>query len=108
MLDLDDMSNSNQNEMDVSLCLRFGKVLASRGIELTKHANLVIEAVVAVAGTFSANELSKNLKDTVSRPTIFRTLAKLVEADLLQRVTFNGRDVFIVTAEDRMDTLGSI
>jgi Fur family transcriptional regulator, ferric uptake regulator len=79
---------------------RFADFLAGKGRSLSGLQVSVVETAFALPGTFSDDEVAARLHGQVGRATVYRTLALLVEADLLRRVQFNGRDVLVVTAPD--------
>jgi Fe2+ or Zn2+ uptake regulation protein len=60
----------------------------------------VVDAVLDVPGTFSADEIATNLRNRVSRATVFRTIGSLAEADLIRQVRLNGQSVFVLTANE--------
>ena len=62
---------------------------------------IVDDVVVDLPGTFEADEILAGLRDNVSRPTVFRTLRGLLEAEIIRQVRFNGRDVFVMSADDQ-------
>ncbi len=78
---------------------RFGQFLQGRGKRVTEQRRLIVETVFSHHDHFDADELIEHLKDLiaqrkVSRPTVYRTLAELVEAGMLRKMTLGGRSVF--------------
>lgn len=78
---------------------RFSDFLQSRGKRLTQQRRLIVEQVFSHHDHFDADELMDHLAELIaqrklSRPTIYRTLAELVEAGMLRKMTLGGRGVF--------------
>ena len=78
---------------------RFGQFLQGRGKRITQQRRLIVETVFSHHDHFDADELIEHLQDLiaqrkVSRPTVYRTLAELVEAGMLRKMTLGGRSVF--------------
>ena len=68
--------------------------LASKGLRQTKQREIVIEAAFATDDHFCAEDLIDRVRKidrSVSRATVYRTLALLVESGLLREVDL-GRD----------------
>jgi Fe2+ or Zn2+ uptake regulation protein len=78
---------------------RFREFLAAKGRPLTAQGVVVVEVAFTLSGTFDEDDVCARLAGRVSRATVYRTLGKLVQADLLRRVQFNGRQVLVATAE---------
>ena len=78
---------------------RFAESLQRHGKRLTRQRRLIVETVFSHHDHFDADELIGHLQDIitrrqVSRPTVYRTLAELVEAGLLRKMTLGGRSVY--------------
>ncbi len=78
---------------------RFGQFLQSRGKRITQQRRWIVETVFSHHDHFDADELIEHLQELiaqrkVSRPTIYRTLAELVEAEMLRKMTLGGRGVY--------------
>ena len=78
---------------------RFTQFLQSRGKRVTEQRRLIVEQVFSHHDHFDADELMGHLagliaERKVSRPTVYRTLAELVEAGMLRKMTLAGRSVF--------------
>ena len=68
--------------------------LASKGLRQTKQREIVVEAAFATEDHYCADDLIdrvRKIDHTVSRATVYRTLALLVESGLLHEVDL-GRD----------------
>jgi Fur family ferric uptake transcriptional regulator len=78
---------------------RFAQFLQARGKRITPQRRLIVEQVFSHHDHFDADELMTHLQELiaqrkVSRPTVYRTLAELVEAGLLRKMTLGGRSVY--------------
>ena len=78
---------------------QFTRFLQRRAKRVTRQRRLIVQTVFSHHDHFDADELMEHLKDLiarreVSRPTVYRTLAELVEAGLLRKMTLGGRSVF--------------
>ena len=78
---------------------RFRQFLDGQGKRLTPQRRLIVEQVYSHHDHFDADELMSHLGDflasrKLSRPTIYRTLAELVEAGLLRKMSLGGRSVY--------------
>jgi Fur family transcriptional regulator, ferric uptake regulator len=78
---------------------RFAEFLASRGKRMTPQRRLIVRQVFSHHDHFDVDELLDHLKSLlakrqVSRPTVYRTLAELVEAGMLRKMTLGGRSVY--------------
>jgi Fur family ferric uptake transcriptional regulator len=78
---------------------RFAQFLQTRGKRATQQRRLIVEQVFSHHDHFDADELLEHLrplmaKRQVSRPTVYRTLAELVEAGLLRKMALGGRSVY--------------
>jgi Fur family ferric uptake transcriptional regulator len=78
---------------------RFEEFLQSRGKRITQQRRILVEHVFRRHEHFDADELMDELARRegprrVSRPTVYRTLAELVDAGLLRKMTLAGRAVY--------------
>lgn len=78
---------------------RFTQFLVGRGKRLTRQRQLIVEQVFSHHDHFDADELMDHLKTLIaqrklSRPTIYRTLAELVDAGMLRAMSLGGRNVY--------------
>jgi Fur family transcriptional regulator, ferric uptake regulator len=78
---------------------RFAQFLQTRGKRVTPQRRLIVEQVFSHHDHFDAEELMAHLRTQIagrklSRPTVYRTLAELVEAGLLRKMDLGGRGVF--------------
>ncbi len=78
---------------------RFAQFLQSRGKRNSQQRQLIVEQVFSHHDHFDADELMTHLQALiaerkVSRPTVYRTLAELVEANLLKKMSLGGRSVY--------------
>ena len=78
---------------------RFGQFLQTRGKRLTQQRRTIVEQVFSHHDHFDVEELLDHLREMiarrqVSRPTVYRTLAELVEASLLRQMTIGSRSVY--------------
>lgn len=78
---------------------RFEQFLRDRGKRITQQRRQIVEEVFSHHDHFDADDLMAHLQPLLaarrlSRPTIYRTLAELVEAGLLRQMTLSGRRVF--------------
>jgi Fur family transcriptional regulator, ferric uptake regulator len=77
----------------------FGRFLQRGGKHLTKQRKLIVEQVFSHHDHFDVEELLGHLRQfladrKLSRPTVYRTLAELVEAGLLKKMPLEGRAVY--------------
>ncbi|HEX4148306.1 MAG TPA: transcriptional repressor, partial [Pirellulales bacterium] len=77
-------------EVALSPLERFEEFLQSRGKRVTRQRRIIVEQVFARHDHFDADDLLANLQRVVgarqvSRPTVYRTLAELVECGLLRQ-----------------------
>ena len=79
---------------------RYVEFLTRSGLRGTEQAALVVDAVCSMPGTFSTEDAVAQVAGRASRPTIYRTLLRLVEAGLLLPVTFNRQEVYVVVSTD--------
>ena len=69
----------------------FQEYLKTRGLKLTSQRNVIAKKVLGTHKHFSAEELLEDLKGekrAISKATVYRTLALLVESHLLDSVDF--------------------
>ncbi len=88
-------------EVQVSLTPleRFAEFLQHRTKRITRQRRIIVELVFSHHNHFDAEDLLKELERSghgkqVSRPTVYRTLAELVDAGLLRKMTLGGRAVY--------------
>ena len=77
----------------------FGQFLQRRGKRITQQRRLIVETVFSHHDHFDADQLIDHLQELitrrkVSRPTVYRTLAELVEAGMLRKMSLGGRSVY--------------
>jgi len=78
---------------------RFTQALEGRGKRLTRQRRVIVEQVFSHHDHFDADELIEHLQAFIarrelSRPTIYRTLAELVDAGMLRSMALGGRNVY--------------
>ena len=78
---------------------RFVQFLQNADKRVTQQKRLIVDQVFSHHDHFDAEELLDHLRPLiaqrkVSRPTVYRTLAELVEAGMLRKMTLDGRSVF--------------
>jgi Fur family transcriptional regulator, ferric uptake regulator len=78
---------------------RFSQYLETTGKRITQQKRLIVEEVFSHHDHFDADELLDHLRSLVaqrklSRPTVYRTLAELVEAGMLRQMALGGRSVY--------------
>ena len=78
---------------------RFAEFLQSRGKRITVQRRIIVEQVSQRHEHFDADQLIADLAKVadgrkVSRPTVYRTLAEMVEAGLLRKMDLAGRAVY--------------
>jgi len=78
---------------------RFEEFLQARGKRVTRQRRVIVDYVAASHEHFDAEQLLANLRGTpagarASRPTVYRTLAEMVEAGLLKKMVLDGRAVY--------------
>lgn len=78
---------------------RFSQFLQTAGKRITRQKLLIVEQVFSHHDHFDADELLDHLRLLVaqrklSRPTVYRTLAELVEAGMLRTMSLAGRSVY--------------
>ena len=77
----------------------FSQFLQVRGKRVTSQRRVIVEQVFSHHDHFDAEELIGHLQPwmaqrKVSRPTVYRTLAELIEANLLRSMVLGGRTVY--------------
>jgi Fur family ferric uptake transcriptional regulator len=94
-------SDFSLGKVDVSLTPRerFEEFLQARGKRITRQRRMIVEHVCAHHEHFDADQLLADLRKTpegaaASRPTVYRTLAELVDAGLLRKMVLGGRAVY--------------
>ncbi len=86
-------------EVPVAPLERFEQYLQSRGKRITQQRRLLVSQVFQRHEHFDADELMDGLVKAqgarrVSRPTVYRTLAELIDAGLLRKMVLGGRAVY--------------
>jgi Fur family ferric uptake transcriptional regulator len=86
-------------EVALSPLERFEEFLLTRGKRRSPPKRIIVEHVFSRHDHFDADELSAQLQREagnrkISRATVYRTLAELVEAGLLREMTIKGRKVY--------------
>jgi len=86
-------------EVELAPADRFAEYLQNQGKRYTQQRRLIVETVFSHHDHFDADELLDHLKGPiarreVSRPTVYRTLAELVDAGMLLKMNLHGRSVF--------------
>ena len=78
---------------------RFVEFLESRGKRVTQQRRFLVEQVFSRHEHFEADDLIEEFargsdQKKISRPTIYRALAEMVEAGLLRKMSLQGRTVY--------------
>jgi Fur family transcriptional regulator, ferric uptake regulator len=78
---------------------RFAEFLQTRGKRITRQRRAIVDHVASRHDHFDAEQLLAELRHTpegarASRPTVYRTLAEMVEAGLLKKMVLDGRAVY--------------
>jgi Fur family ferric uptake transcriptional regulator len=78
---------------------RFAEFLQARGKRVTRQRRVIVDFVASRHEHFDAEQLLADLRKTragarASRPTIYRTLAEMVDAGLLNKMVLDGRAVY--------------
>ena len=86
-------------EVSLSPLERFEEYLQSRGKRVTQQRRTLVEQVFSRHEHFDADDLIEQMTRhpsscRVSRPTVYRTLAELVDAGLLRKLNLEGRAVY--------------
>jgi len=77
----------------------FARFLQTRGKRVTQQRRIIVGQVFSHHDHFDADELINHLQEEiaqrrVSRPTVYRTLAELVDAGLLRQMSLGGRSIY--------------
>ena len=86
-------------EVALSPLKRFEEYLQAKGMRITQQGRIIVEQVASRHEHFDADQLLADLKTNpevgkVSRPTVYRTLSKMVDAGLLHKMVLGGRAVY--------------
>ena len=86
-------------DVSVSPAEKFREYLATRGLRMTRERSIIVEEVFDSHEHFDADQLVERLtrrsERRVSRSTVYRALAQLVDAGMLRRVARQeDRDVY--------------
>ena len=78
---------------------RFAEFLQARGKRVTRQRRVIVDHVASRHEHFDAEQLLEDLRKTpdgvrASRPTVYRTLAEMVDAGLLKKMVLDGRAVY--------------
>ncbi|MFM9058792.1 MAG: Fur family transcriptional regulator [Planctomycetaceae bacterium] len=78
---------------------RFAEYLQARGKRITRQRQVIVDHVAGRHEHFDAEQLLADLRKTspggrASRPTVYRTLAEMVDAGLLHKMVLDGRAVY--------------
>ena len=78
---------------------RFEEFLQARGKRVTRQRRVIVDYVAGRHEHFDAEQLLVDLRKTpagsrASRPTVYRTLAEMVDAGLLKKMVLDGRAVY--------------
>ncbi|RLS34780.1 MAG: transcriptional repressor [Planctomycetota bacterium] len=94
-------SDFSLGKVDVAMTPRerFEEFLQTRGKRITRQRRMIVEHVCSHHEHFDAEQLLEGLRKTpdgatASRPTVYRTLAELVDAGLLRKMVLGGRAVY--------------
>jgi Fur family ferric uptake transcriptional regulator len=94
-------SDFSLGKVDVALSpwARFEEFLQARGKRVTRQRQVIVEHVASRHEHFDAEQLLADLRKTregarASRPTVYRTLAEMVDAGLLHKMVLDGRAVY--------------
>jgi Fur family ferric uptake transcriptional regulator len=86
-------------EVALSPLKRFEEFVQSRGNRVTQQQRIIVDLVFSHHDHFDADDLLAHLlhepaNRKVSRPTVYRTLSKLVDAGLLRKMVLKGRSIY--------------
>jgi len=86
-------------EVSLSPRERFTEFLQARGKRITRQRQAIVDHVARRHEHFDAEQLLADLRKTphgarASRPTVYRTLAEMVDAGLLHKMVLDGRAVY--------------
>ncbi|MEX0671118.1 MAG: Fur family transcriptional regulator [Pirellulales bacterium] len=94
-------SDFSLGSVDVALtpAARFAEFLQTRGKRITRQRRVIVDHVASHHEHFDAEQLLAGLRKTpegsrASRPTVYRTLAEMVDAGLLKKMVLDGRAVY--------------
>ena len=94
-------SDFSLGSVDVALtpAARFAEFLRTRGKRITRQRRVIVDHVASHHEHFDAEQLLAGLRKTpegsrASRPTVYRTLAEMVDAGLLKKMVLDGRAVY--------------
>jgi len=76
---------------------KFAEYLELRGLRQTRERRDLVRHIFSYHDHFTADTLEADVRQKkigVSRPTIYRTLALLVEAGMLRKLRFGDRDAY--------------
>ena len=78
---------------------RFAEFLQARGKRIPRQRRAIVDHVSSRHEHFDAEQLLDDLRRSrtgarVSRPTVYRTLAEMVDAGLLHKMVLDGRAVY--------------
>ena len=78
---------------------RFAEFLKTRGKRVTRQRQAIVDHVASRHEHFDAEQLLAELRGTptgagASRPTVYRTLAEMVDAGLLRKMVLDGRAIY--------------
>ena len=68
---------------------RFARYLASHSLKMTRSRRAILEEILSIRGHFTADDLLAHFRRRgreVAPATLYRTLARLVEAELVHRI----------------------
>src|ERR1044071_869637 len=75
------------------LCAVFRRTLKSEGLKYTPERAHILDAVVRMDGLFEVDQLRGTLRKAgrrISKATVYRTIRRLQDAGIIQRVLFDG------------------
>lgn len=86
-------------EVSLSPLERFEEFLQSRGKRMTQQRRVIVEQVFEGHEHFDADQLvdmlvGKTGEKKASRPTVYRTLAEMVDSGILRKMDLDGRAVY--------------
>lgn len=96
---MNDSTSSREPNQAAELVEEFERYLQSRGKRMTPQRRRLVELVFSHEEHFDADELMEEVGrrlglHSVSRPTVYRALAELVESGLLRKMELSGRAVY--------------
>jgi Fur family transcriptional regulator, ferric uptake regulator len=87
-------SAPSDDQMILPMCAIFRRFLKRQGLKFTNERALILDAVLAKASVFEADELLQEMRAAnhrVSKATIYRTLKHLLEAKIVSEVLIDSR-----------------